>query len=38
MIASNATLSESPGLEQCTSVHLRHAFLECIEDLIEKVK
>ena len=38
MIASNANVSESLGLEYCTLVHIRHAFSECIEDLIEKVR
>ena len=38
MIASNAKVSESLGLEHCILVHLRHALLECIEDPIEKKK
>ena len=32
MIASNANISESLGLEHCTLVNLRHAFSEWIED------
>ena len=38
MIASNANVLKSFGLEHCTLVHFRHAFSECIEDPIEKVK
>ena len=34
MITSNASVPESIGLEHLTSVHLRHAFLECIEDQV----
>ena len=38
MIASNANVSESLGLEHCTIAHLRHAFSECNDDPIENVK
>ena len=38
MIVSNANLFECLGLEHYTLVHFRHAFFECTEDPIEKVK
>ena len=38
MIASNANVSGSFGLEHCTLVHLRHDCSECIEDPIGTVK
>ena len=34
----NANVLEYLGLEHCTLVHLRHAFSECTEDPLEKVK
>ena len=38
MLASNASVPEIIGIEHFSLVHLGHAFSECIEDTIEKVK